>query len=247
MKRFRAFTLIEVLVVVAIIALLVAILIPSLSAARMSARRSQSASNMRQIGIAMQMYTQDHKGHMPFSTHANAAWKSWIFTLAGGKNPATGKRSSRYLGGVDEVRICPADPKARERLENQGTSYTLNEYVVVPKVDPFGNVVEDFTNAHRWKFPTRTVTTFILADHRGYGPTEDHTHSRNWFPPYAGVTWDKVRRDIQVDRFRTGRYADDNTKGSTLLLYGDTHVETVNAKSLKDRCDTGFDFAKPPQ
>ena len=101
----RAFTLIEVLVVVAIIALLIATLLPSLAAARVSARRTMSASNLRQIGIGLQMYTQDHKGRMPQTTHGSPMWRSWIFSLAGGLNPATGKRSRTYLGGVEEVRI----------------------------------------------------------------------------------------------------------------------------------------------
>jgi len=107
-------------------------------------------------------------------------------------------------------------------------------------------VLEDFTNAHRWKRPTDTITTFILADSRGYGPSEDHTHSRSWFPPAPGIAWDNIRRDIQVDRFRVGGYSGDNTRGSTLFLYGDGHVDSWDAGLLKKRSDSMFDFAKPP-
>jgi prepilin-type N-terminal cleavage/methylation domain-containing protein len=52
----RGFTLIELLVVIAIIAVLIALLLPAVQAAREAARRAQCASNLRQIGLAMQNY-----------------------------------------------------------------------------------------------------------------------------------------------------------------------------------------------
>lgn len=63
--RPRAFTLVELLVVIGIIALLISILLPSLNRARESARSAQCLSNLKQIGQAMQMYVNDHKGTLP--------------------------------------------------------------------------------------------------------------------------------------------------------------------------------------
>jgi len=60
MKERSGFTLIELLVVIAIIAILAAILFPVFARARENARKSTCQSNMKQIGIAARMYTQDY-------------------------------------------------------------------------------------------------------------------------------------------------------------------------------------------
>lgn len=56
----RGFTLIELLVVVAVISILAAILFPVFARARENARRSSCQSNLKQIGLAMMQYAQDH-------------------------------------------------------------------------------------------------------------------------------------------------------------------------------------------
>jgi prepilin-type N-terminal cleavage/methylation domain-containing protein/prepilin-type processing-associated H-X9-DG protein len=62
----RAFTLIELLVVIAIIAILAAILFPVFAQAREKARTISCASNLRQLGLAMNMYAQDYDESYPY-------------------------------------------------------------------------------------------------------------------------------------------------------------------------------------
>jgi prepilin-type N-terminal cleavage/methylation domain-containing protein/prepilin-type processing-associated H-X9-DG protein len=64
-RAIHAFTLIELLVVIAIIAILAAILFPVFAQARESARQSTCLSNMKQVGLGLQMYAQDYDETLP--------------------------------------------------------------------------------------------------------------------------------------------------------------------------------------
>src|SRR3954451_7075248 len=64
-RTSRGFTLIELLVVIAIIAILAAILFPVFAQAREKARQTACLSNMKQVGLALNMYTQDWDEMLP--------------------------------------------------------------------------------------------------------------------------------------------------------------------------------------
>lgn len=65
MKKNRAFTLIELLVVIAIIAMLLSIVMPSLKAAKKRAQGVVCRSNLKQVGVAANLYAQNWKNFIP--------------------------------------------------------------------------------------------------------------------------------------------------------------------------------------
>ncbi len=64
-RSSHGFTLVELLVVIAIVAVLVGLLLPAVNMARASARRTQCLSNLRQVGIAMELYLGTYKDIFP--------------------------------------------------------------------------------------------------------------------------------------------------------------------------------------
>src|SRR5262245_40919247 len=69
------FTLIELLVVIAIVAILAGILFPVFAQAREKARQVSCASNLRNVGAAMLMYSQDYDEQLPLAAYATSRFE----------------------------------------------------------------------------------------------------------------------------------------------------------------------------
>lgn len=116
----RGFTLIELLVVIAIIAILAAILFPVLMNAKNSAKQTQCMSNLKQLGVSMQMYLNNSNGTFPVC-NLNAAQSvgDTYGTLYSGQRPLANNMQLNYVkkyaiwGQLDryiknrQVWVCP--------------------------------------------------------------------------------------------------------------------------------------------
>lgn len=154
----RGFTLIELLVVIAIIAILAAILFPVFARARAKARQVSCNSNLRQLGMSMLMYAQDHRELLP----------TWGYSTTGADHDATDGPAEGfyswdtvimpYLRNVELLR-CPDNPHDR-----RARGYAMPRYVS----DPYGNGTPLWIDR-----PPAPVETVLLTE-KGKHPPGSH-------------------------------------------------------------------------
>lgn len=113
-RVFRAFTLVELLVVISVIALLLSILMPTLQKARQAGRKIVCLGNLRQMGLVQVLYTQENNGKfVPWSDR---------FLIDGGDS---NKRADYYLHTVikdKKIFQCPN----RSKFYNSESTYGWN-------------------------------------------------------------------------------------------------------------------------
>jgi len=136
-----AFTLIELLVAIAIIAALAAVLLPALARSKAQAQRAACESNLRQLGLATEIYLSENANLFFNRCQApTAAGQNWWFGWLQGSTVPEGQRAFDlstgalfpYLRG-NGVRLCPSPAWSSPQFKRKGTnvifSYGCNGYL----------------------------------------------------------------------------------------------------------------------
>jgi prepilin-type N-terminal cleavage/methylation domain-containing protein/prepilin-type processing-associated H-X9-DG protein len=226
------FTLIELLVVVAIIALLMSILLSALSRSRALAREAKCKAHVRQLGIGMMMYLEEHNcypAHQWILPDATKTRIRWFNAMAG------------MLGGF-AVQGCPS---VSDWEVGRNNSYGYNykylgsgrDNVISPSV-PF----ERFP-VRQLQAPAQTIA-FGCSD--GTGWKKQHVNGVNdpdmlgnhgyvidptYIPDYCLKSYvDGGQESWAWKDYRT--YISDRHSGGSNVCYADGHVEKVMPKDV---------------
>jgi prepilin-type N-terminal cleavage/methylation domain-containing protein len=169
-----AFTLIELMVVIAIIALLIAILMPALGKARASAKRTACGAQLKDIGVALQVYINNNRGRLPHVSQLPSIGPFPLrtkkaFSIADVlKDEITSPKAFQCPGDVSGISRTPPND-GLSYFESEGTSYefrwqlnglTLNEaaerfsrMLDTSVADNMIWVMRDYWNFHDAKSP----------------------------------------------------------------------------------------------
>ena len=214
-----AFTLIELLVVIAIIAIFAAMLLPVLGQARERGRSADCSSNLRQLGIANNLYADGNKEFYIYSALWNKDWSSgsyWCGVPKGGLGHISAEGGLRdYMGNSKKVSRCRSIEFENKESPNSGAGgygysvaigsyYTSSGYrIAIP--------------AKRSQF-TSPAETIMFADHAGLHSTINRYEEQlEIFAPRA-LSWDQ---DAGYDSQPTMHFRHSNKAN---ICWADGHV-----------------------
>lgn len=260
---FRAFTLVELLVVIGIIALLISVLLPALAGARRSANTVKCLSNLRQIGTAFQLYAQTHKGFWPVAVHEPAShrpipqerrWYDLIAEYVSSVRMQTAtdiaqiRQNSVIWGCPEWSKIYEYDPS--DFADQVRPGYGMNYYPTYFEDWETSNLAYitgtwgNYIRQNRW---TKSAQRGLIADSITHVISTPATFSSAsaWLP-YDGITWGAFYVDAARHGKRGMTKQQSYSAKSMNMLFCDSHAETISVREAWNSIhNPGLDLAGP--